>query len=94
MRARVDEYRIYSGRCKVCGKADAGALPTGVPTGQIGPRALALVGVLGTRYHLTQRKIRNLLAQLLARSLPVVHFSEETHDLEEVFMRATKGIVS
>ncbi len=32
--------------------------------GQIGPRALALVGVLGTRYHLSQSKIRNLLAQM------------------------------
>jgi hypothetical protein len=31
----------------------------------LGPRALSLVGVLGTRYHLTQRKIRNLLDQLI-----------------------------
>lgn len=76
MRARVDEYRIYSGRCKVCGKADAGALPTGVPTGQIGPRALALVGVLGTRYHLTQRKIRNLLAQLVGLDFSVGAISQ------------------
>jgi transposase len=76
MRARVDEYRIYSGRCKVCGKADAGALPAGVPTGQIGPRALALVGVLGTRYHLTQRKIRNLLAQLVGLDFSVGAISQ------------------
>jgi ABC-2 type transport system ATP-binding protein len=35
-----------------------------------------------------------LLANLIAQGLPVVHFSEDTHNLEEVFMRATRGIVS
>jgi ABC-2 type transport system ATP-binding protein len=35
-----------------------------------------------------------LLAALLARGFPVIHFSEESKNLEEVFMRTTKGIVS
>jgi transposase len=47
------------------GQAHRAALPAGVPGGQIGPRALALIGVLGTEYHLTQFKIRNLLASLM-----------------------------
>ncbi len=38
--------------------------------------------------------IHQLLAKLLSRGYPVVHFSEETKNLEEVFMRTTKGIVS
>lgn len=38
--------------------------------------------------------LRGLLRQLLEKGLPVVHFSEETQDLEEVFMRATRGLVS
>jgi len=38
--------------------------------------------------------LRALLASLIAQGLPVVHFSEDTHNLEEVFMRATRGIVS
>ena len=76
MRAQVDEYRLYSGRCAGCGKAHAGALPAGVPTGQLGPRALALVGVLGTRYHLTQRKIRNLLDQLMGLRFSVGAISQ------------------
>lgn len=38
--------------------------------------------------------LHGLLAQLLEKNLPVVHFSEERQDLEEVFMRATRGIVS
>ena len=38
--------------------------------------------------------IHQLLAKLLSQGFPVVHFSEETKNLEEVFMRTTKGIVS
>jgi len=68
LRAQVDEYRINSGRCTGCGKPHAGVLPPGVPKGQLGPHGLSLVGVLGTRYHLTQRKIHNLLDQLMGLS--------------------------
>jgi len=38
--------------------------------------------------------LHGLLANLLRQGLPVVHFSEDTKNLEEVFMRATRGIVS
>jgi transposase len=65
VKARVDEYRLYSGVCTGCGKSHRAALPLGVPSGQIGPRALAIVGLLGTRCHLTQGKTRDLLAQLM-----------------------------
>ena len=61
----IDEYRLYSGKCAGCGKPHRAQLPAGVPRGQIGPRALAHIGALGTRYHLTQFKIRDLLAQML-----------------------------
>lgn len=64
VKARVDEYRLYNGICRGCGKVHVAPLPAGVPRGQIGPRALALIGALGTHYHLTQFKIRDLLAQL------------------------------
>lgn len=65
VKARVDEYRLYSGVCSGCGKPHRAVLPAGVPSGQIGPRALAIVGLLGTRCHLTQGKTRDLLAQLM-----------------------------
>jgi ABC-2 type transport system ATP-binding protein len=35
-----------------------------------------------------------LLPALTGQGIPVVNFSEETRDLETVFMRATKGVVS
>lgn len=76
MRARVDEYRLFGGRCRGCRKPHAGVLPAGVPKGQLGPRALSLVGVLGTRYHLTQRKIRHLLDQLMGLRFSVGAISQ------------------
>ncbi len=38
--------------------------------------------------------LQKFLAQLIQQGLPIVHFSEETQNLEEVFMRTTRGIVS
>jgi ABC-2 type transport system ATP-binding protein len=38
--------------------------------------------------------LHGLLSSLIEQGLPVVHFSEETQNLEEVFMRTTRGIVS
>ncbi len=72
----VQEYRLYSGVCTACGREHRAALPPGVPSGQIGPRALALVGVLGTRYHLTQFRIRDLLAQVLGVDFSVGAISQ------------------
>ncbi|RPI30405.1 MAG: ABC transporter ATP-binding protein [Chloroflexota bacterium] len=35
-----------------------------------------------------------LLSKLVEESIPVVHFSGDSRDMEEVFMRATKGLVT
>ncbi len=40
------------------------------------------------------RAVHGLLASLLANGYAVIHFSEESKNLEEVFMRTTKGMVS
>ena len=76
VKPQVDEYRRYCGRCLGCGKAHRAALPAGVPSGQIGPRALALIGTLGTHYHLTQFKIRDLLARLMGVDFSVGAISQ------------------
>ncbi len=38
--------------------------------------------------------LSHLLAELVQQGLPVLHFSEDQRDLEEVFLRATKGAVT
>lgn len=76
VQADVQEYRLYTGACSTCGKTHRAALPPGVPSGQIGPRALALIGVLGSQYHLTQFKVRNLLAHVLGVNFSVGAISQ------------------
>ena len=76
MQLEVLEYRLYSGVCAQCGRGHRAPLPQGVPSGQIGPRALALVGVLGTRFHLTQGKIRDLLAQMVGLNFSIGAISQ------------------
>src|SRR5450631_2064037 len=76
VRAQVNEYRLFSGCCSGCGKKHRAPLPPGVPAGQIGPRALALIGTLGTHYHLTQFKIRDLLAQMVGVDFSVGAISQ------------------
>src|SRR5258707_1176145 len=38
--------------------------------------------------------VSQLLQELIGRGVPVLRFTESVHDLEDVFMQATKGIVS
>jgi ABC-2 type transport system ATP-binding protein len=39
-------------------------------------------------------EVSGLLKELVSRGFPVLRFTESVHDLEDVFMHATKGIVS
>ncbi len=38
--------------------------------------------------------LSRVLAELVSGGIPVLHFSEDNRDLEEVFMRVTKGLVT
>lgn len=66
----VSEYVRLRGICSGCGRKHHAALPAGVPSGQLGPRALALVGTLAGQFHLTQRKVQAVLSHIMG-----VHFS-------------------
>jgi hypothetical protein len=52
------------------------------------------------RIHLTfhfsgdDEALHNILAEALARGLRVVDFQEGNHDLEQVFLSVTKGVVT
>jgi transposase len=61
----VTEYVRLRGVCSGCGQKHHGALPVGVPSWQLGPRALALVGTLAGQFHLTQRKVQDVLAHIM-----------------------------
>ncbi len=40
------------------------------------------------------QSLSEILASLVSKGIPVLHFNEDSRDLEEVFMRATKGLVT
>jgi transposase len=94
VKAQVDEYRRYGGRCLGCGKTHRAALPAGVSSGQIGPRALALIGTLGTHYHLTQFKIRDLLARLMGVDFSVGAISQAHGKLAQALAAPVREAIS
>ena len=57
----VDEYRQHCLCCQTCGKSTRVDLPTGVPTGQAGPNLIAHVGLLLTKYRMSQRLVAEYL---------------------------------
>lgn len=65
IRGVAAEHRLHRGRCCGCGKRHVGALPPGVPSGQMGPGLVALISVLSGQYHLSTRKIQRLLGEIL-----------------------------
>jgi hypothetical protein len=58
----VTEYVRLRGVCSGCGQKHHGALPAGVLTGQLGLRALALVGTLAGQFHF---KVQDVLSHIM-----------------------------
>jgi len=50
--------------------------------------------VLDVDFSGDDQEVSQLLQDLMSHGSPVLHFTESVHDLEDVFMQATKGIVS
>ena len=61
----VIEHQLNRLVCPCCATSTAAVLPVGVETSGYGPRLSALVGLLGTGFHLTHRKVQRLLDQVL-----------------------------
>jgi transposase len=63
---RVTEYQMIVRRCPACGKRTRADLPAGVPRRPFGPRLTAVIALLGGRYRLSRREVRQLLQDLWA----------------------------
>jgi transposase len=57
----ITGYQLFHGRCRCCGAVSKAGLPDCAPQGQIGPRLMSHIAVLAGQYHLSVRKIRQLL---------------------------------
>ncbi len=67
--------------------------PVELPRGEAEGAAPAPI-VMEVDFAGNDEAVSALLRELIQRGLPVLRFSEAVHDLEDVFMHATKGIVS
>lgn len=71
----VDEFRRHRVRCQ-CGVVTCGTPPVGTPSGIMGPRLLALVGLLAANCHVSRRKMQALLSDLLNVDISLGALSE------------------
>jgi len=65
----VTEYRQVFGMCDTCGSHYFGQLPAGVPSGILGPRAIAAIGNFSGEYRLSKRLTENMFNDFF--NLPV-----------------------
>jgi len=63
----VTEYQRHRLSCPGCGATTCGELPPGVPTGQSGPRLVALTALLMAYYRQSKRRTAEFLAALLGQ---------------------------
>jgi transposase len=92
----VWEYLIYSGVCLTCGKSHRGKLPDGVPSGMLGPRAMATVSALSGKYHLSKRNIEEILSDLFGMNICLGTVSNTEARVSEVLsapVEEAKGFV-
>jgi transposase len=61
----VIEHQLHRLVCPHCHTTTCAELPVGVESGGYGPRLSSLVGLLGSVYHLSHRKVQGLLDQVL-----------------------------
>jgi len=66
---QVTEYRCHLGHCPKCGTTTRAKLPPGVPTTCLGPRLCALLVLLTGKFHLSKRRVEELLWDVLGAKL-------------------------
>lgn len=63
VRYTVVEHRCYDGYCTQCQSRHRAALPSDVPSGQMGPGLIAWINLMNSHYHLSLRQLESLLAE-------------------------------
>jgi transposase len=79
----VTHYHLLYGCCQKCHKNHQGELPKGTHSGIIGPKLLALSGVLSGHYHLSKAKICLLFHDLLGINVAIGTLSEHEELLSD-----------
>ncbi|MDP2343443.1 MAG: transposase [Deltaproteobacteria bacterium] len=69
IRPTITEHRIHRGWCQRCRRRRRSFLPTGIPSGILGPRAQAIIASLTGAYQMSQRDAERFLAENLGLKL-------------------------
>lgn len=72
----ITEYRLFSADCTCCDNQVKATLPPDAPSGQMGPRLMGTISVLAGQYHLSVRKIKQLLSDQYGTTFSVGAISE------------------
>jgi transposase len=67
IKPRVTEYRRHRLCCRRCGETTCATLPPGVPSGQAGPRLVALVALLMGCFRQSKSRVALFLEQVLGQ---------------------------
>lgn len=85
IRPVVTEYQVHRLSCPCCGETTQAALPLGVPTGVVGPRAQAMAALCTGAYRLSKRTTQRVLDDLFGLSVSLGTISNlETATTEAV----------
>ena len=83
IRPQVDESRLHRVQC-TCGRVTCAQLPEGVPTGMVGPRLNALIGLLTGNCRMSRRDAVSLLDDVLGVRISLGALSQAEGKLSEV----------
>lgn len=92
----VTEYQRHRLACRCCGETTCAELPSGVPTGQSGPRLVAFAGLLMAYFRQSKRRtalfLQDLLGQPCSPSLTVKMQNQVTQALEAPYQELQESL--
>ena len=92
----VTEYQRHRLVCGCCGETTCAALPADVPTGQSGPRLIALTGLLMAHFRQSKRRtalfLQDLLGQPCSASLTVKMQQQMAQALETPYQELLESL--